>query len=248
MDQIRKDHYIQPVSFEKAMPGKSGTGFAFISAERVRLWDLPSKQRSEENGKKMKSINKVLVAASLLALPVAGFAAPIDGELGISGSLAPTCSVDPTPAPCTMDIADGLTFAGSGTGNQFLVTFATGDFATSGLGFGDIGSIVDFMFDPLSPSPVDPLWMISSGGIDWEFALETVNIVAQTANFIDLRGTGTLSGTGFDDTLGIWTLSTDSANQDLTFSWSSTTLAPEPGILLLLGMGLIGVFGARRLS
>ncbi len=196
----------------------------------------------------MKAISKILAAAALLALPVAGFAAPINGELGISGSLAPTCSVDPSPDPCTMDIADGLTFAGSGAGNQFLVTFATGDFATDGLGFGDIGSIVDFMFDPLNPSPVDPLWTISGNAVNWAFSLETVNIVAQTANFIDLRGTGTLSGTGFDDTMGMWTLSTDSANNDLTFSWSSTTVAPEPGILLLLGVGLIGVFGARRLS
>lgn len=196
----------------------------------------------------MKVPNIILVAASLFALPAASFAVAIDGELGIAGTLSPTCSVDPSPDPCTMDIADGLTFADSGAGNEFLVTFATGEFALDGLGFGDIGSIVDFQFNPLSPSPVDPLWTISGDAVDWAFALETVIILEQNANFINLRGTGTLSGTGYEDTLGIWTLSTDSANQDLTFSWSSTTLAAEPGIALLFGLGLVGVFFARRQS
>ena len=193
---------------------------------------------------KMK-VSNIIIAACLFALPAASVAVAIEGELGIAGTLSPTCSVDPTPDPCTMGIADGLTFADSGNGNEFLVTFATGEFALDGLLFGDTGSIVDFQFDPL-PGTVDPLWTISSDSVDWAFSLETVRIIAQNDNFINLRGTGTLSGTGYEDTMGVWTLSTDSANQDLTFSWSSTTIASEPGIALLFGLGLIGVIAGRR--
>lgn len=190
----------------------------------------------------MKAITSVLIATALLAMPVASMAAPIDGELGIGGQLNPTCSGG--EVPCTMDLADGVTFAASGGGNEFLVSFATGDFAAAGLMFGDIGTINDFMFDPLTPSPVDPLWSI--GG--FSFVLESLVIVDQDLHFLELSGSGTVKGAGFDDTLGRWTLSADDAGMGLNFSWSSTTVAPEPGILVLLGMGLIGVFGARRLA
>lgn len=196
---------------------------------------------------KATTMIKGLAATAILTLPMSAFAVGISGELGIAGALAPTCNPDPAPADCTMDIANGLTFAP--TMNQFSVTFATGDFAADGLGFLDVGDINDFQFNPLSPSPVDPLWTIMGDALTWSFALESVNIIFQSAEDLVLEGTGTLSGTGYDDTMGFWSLSTDSANNDMTFSWSSTTVAavPEPGILVLLGMGLIGVFGLRRL-
>ena len=69
----------------------------------------------------MKVSNIILTAAACLLLPATSFAVAIDGELGIAGTLSPTCSVDPSPDPCTMGIADGLTFADSGLGNEFLV-------------------------------------------------------------------------------------------------------------------------------
>ena len=187
---------------------------------------------------------KQFFAGILLALPLSVMAVPIDGEIGMSGNLLPNCSGGEDP--CDFDDADGLDFGSNGFGTDaaFLVTFATGDFAADGIGFGDTGTITDFQFDPLSPVPVDPLWTITGGGNTWEFALETVNINLAAGNFVDLSGTGTLSAAGFDDTNGTWTLSADAAGS--TFSWSSTTVAPEPGILLVFGAGLFGLIAARR--
>ncbi len=182
------------------------------------------------------TIIKSLLAAMLL-LPFAASAAPIDGEIIIGGSLLPTCSGGDDP--CTMDIADGLDFFTDAGDNTAIVAGTSGDFA--GL-FGAIVTMSDFVFDPFAT--VDPLWTVG----DFSFALESLNIIGQTATTLDLRGTGTITGAGFDDTFGVWTLSADAASPTITFAWSSTTLAPEPGILVLFGIGLIGVLGARRLA
>ena len=187
----------------------------------------------------MKSITiKSLLAAALL-LPFAANAVPISGDIGLSGALLPTCGG--ISAGCDMDVADGLDF----DNDQALVTFATGDFALAGLGFGSIAAINDFEFDPFAG--IDPLW--TAGG--FSFALTDLNILMQTSSFLEMRGTGMISGGGLDDTLGNWSFSADLASGATTFSWSSTAApvpAPEPGILVLVGMGLIGGFGARRLT
>lgn len=176
-----------------------------------------------------------------MALPATALSMPILGEIGIGGSLSPTCS-GMESADCTMDLADGVTFVNSGGGNQFLVTFSDGHFAAEGVGFGDRGTIHDFMFSP-APTPLDPLWEIG----DFRFRLDTLVILQQTESFLELMGSGLVMHPGYEDSPGRWTLSTDSADEDLTFSWSSTTVASEPGILVLMGMGLIGLFGSRRL-
>ena len=195
----------------------------------------------EDNAMKGRHL---LLAGALLALPTLGMAVPIEGEIGISGVLVPTCSGG--QSPCDFDDADGLDFGNNGAGaGAFLVTLASGDFAADGLGFGDIGSINDFMYDPLSPAPVDPLWTVMGDTTLFSFTLETVTINQALGNFLDLSGTGTLSAAGFDDTMGNWTLSTDSASGAL-FSWSSTTATPEPGALVLFGLGLFGLLGLRR--
>ena len=185
----------------------------------------------------MKSITiKSLLAAALL-LPFAASAAPITGDIGMGGALLPSCG-GVSGGGCTMDIADGLDF----TPNSALISFATGDFATAGIVFGDLATINDFGFDPFAT--VNPLWTIAG----FSFALESLTIVDQTSTVLELRGSGTISADGFDDTLGFWSLSTDAASPNITFSWSSTTVAPEPGILILMGMGLIGGLAARRLK
>lgn len=180
------------------------------------------------------------VLASLVLTPA--IAVPISGELGIAGFLNPYCTG--TASTCTMDVANALDFGGNGYGTDgpFLVTFATGDFGGF-TPFVSSGTISDFQFDPLSPSPVDPLWTI--GG--FSFSLESVTIVDQGPQDLVLSGAGTISGAGFDDTSGLWSLSADTAGT-LNFSWSSTTVpVMEPGMagLLLLGLVMLGLSRRR---
>ncbi|NND59356.1 MAG: hypothetical protein HKN49_03735 [Gammaproteobacteria bacterium] len=144
-----------------------------------------------------------------------------------------------------MGTADGLDFGNNGAADgPFLVTFATGTFAANGITFGDVGSIADFIFNPAT-LPVDPLWTLSG----FTFALTTLNIDSQQNNLLTLSGTGTISGNGFDVTMGDWSFSADSSNPDGgLFAWSSTTVANEPAILWLLGFGMLLVVAARRRS
>lgn len=198
----------------------------------------------------MKSIIiKGLLTAALL-VPFTAGAVPIVGEIGIAGSLNPVCDNNPENGDtCHMDNATGLDFSG----DQALVTFATEDFASiGGLSFGSVVSMTDFTFNPFTG--VDPLW--TAGG--FSFAMDSLVVMAQTNTVLELRGTGLISysdfsrgGPALDPTAGSWSFSADIATGATQFAWSSTTAptpAPEPGILVLMGLGLIGGLGARRLT
>ncbi|MDH3647380.1 MAG: PEP-CTERM sorting domain-containing protein [Gammaproteobacteria bacterium] len=186
----------------------------------------------------IRSITINCLLATGLLLPLAANAAPIQGSIAIGGSLIPICA---QPLNCTMDIATGIDFLNDDRG---LVNGASGDFALFGVSFGDIVAMNDFQFSPIEFN--NPLWSV--GG--FSFAMETLNIHEQTATVLELRGRGLISfdGDSLDPTIGRWSFSTDAANTDINFSWSSTAAAPEPGILILMGMGLIGGIGARRLA
>ena len=187
----------------------------------------------------MKLLTIKSLLASVLLLPFIASAVPISGNIAMVGELSPTCPGD----PCGLGTADGLIFTTPG-----LVVGADGDFAAAGIGFLTPVDMTDFSFDPFAA--VDPLWAIFDGPDElFSFALESIN-VSQGVGFLELSGTGTVSGLGFDDTSGLWTLSSQGTDGNLEFSWSSTTVAtaPEPGILMLMGLGLIGGLGARRLT
>ncbi|MDH3588161.1 MAG: PEP-CTERM sorting domain-containing protein [Gammaproteobacteria bacterium] len=182
----------------------------------------------------MKLLTIKTLLASTLLLPFVAGATPITGNIAMIGQLSTTCDV----AVCGLNNADGLIFLTDG-----FVIAADGDFAANGVAFGSLAAMSDFSFDPFAT--VDPLWTVSI----FSFALESID-VSQGVEFLELSGAGTVSGLGFDDTAGLWTLSSQGGDGDLEFSWSSTALAaaPEPGILMLMGLGLIGGLGARRLT
>ncbi len=191
---------------------------------------------------------RLLIAGALLATPLASMAVPIVGEIGMTGVVAPTCTSAASPCdygPGPGD-ADGLDFGNNGAADGiFAVTFATGDFGADGLIFGDTGTISDFQYDPLSPVPVDPLWTIAGDTTLFSFALHTLSIDLETPGFLNLSGTGIISAAGFDDTMGNWTFSSDGTPGNTQFAWSSTTVASEPTVLLLLGIGLLGLAALR---
>lgn len=190
----------------------------------------------------MKRIFAALVGAGMLLAASAAMALPmIGGTINFSGGLNLT---GPT-TPVTTQNATGIHFI-----NPSLVTTgASGTFASIP-GFPPSVTPVtftNFTFAPLSPSPVDPLWTLTVGGNIYDFLLSSVSVTRTPPNGLLLNGTGTLQATGFEDTKGDWSLTTQDSNSAI-LSFSSASSVPEPGTMLLLGTGFLGlaIYGKRR--
>lgn len=125
--------------------------------------------------------------------------------------------------------------------NNFGVTVGKGDFSAL---VGSVGVIQDLAFDPFT-GPVIDFWTIG------DFAYELTSVVRGTSNdplkFLVLNGTGVISDVSgvLDDTAATWSFTADTTGNG-SFSWNATSSnVPEPGMLALLSIGLIG-FGLRK--
>jgi len=176
-----------------------------------------------------------LIGATLLFMATAVMAVPITGSINFLGLAEYTGGT--TPATAT-----GINFI-----NPFIVGLAgTGDYANV---FANV-NFTDFQFSPgLNPSPVDPLWTFNYNSKSYDFIMSTVkSFVSPDGSSLTLVGTGTLQITGFSDTPGTWSFTTQGTEQVLAFSAESTaTPVPEPGTMILLGAGILGLafFGRR---
>ena len=121
------------------------------------------------------------------------------------------------------------------------------------LRFGSFISVTDdallsmpstWIFTP--STPLSPLWTITGPDFAFAFHLDSATVEFQ-ADFLLISGTGTLTGTGFDDTPATWLFSTQGVATDDKFSWSSTTTAiPEIGSTALFSAALLGACLLRR--
>ena len=127
-------------------------------------------------------------------------------------------------------------------GDQANVLGASGDFAPAA---GETGvTFNDIVFSPFPGGGIIPLWGPTANG-GFSFDLLSLNIDLQTDKELALTGTGTVKGTGFDDTFGQWSWSGDTSGGGL-FVWSSTTTTiPEPATIAvwsILGLSGLGSF------
>lgn len=168
---------------------------------------------------KIKKITGLITAMAMLAATNV-MAVPITGTIGFGGDWSRS--------------GNTINFVGTPS-----VEIVSGDLATT-ISFNDTTSFNDLTFSPF----VSPHALWTLGG--FSFALQSVNVVFDNNNqFIILDGTGILSGNGFDATTTNWDLSTN----NLTFSTSNVTQEvsiPEPTSMILLGIGMLGLVGAKR--
>ncbi len=182
----------------------------------------------------MKITNRRLTATFLLtvALGAGAQAAPITGSINIgAGSIV---NLDKT--------LKTVIFTPGSPANNALVSFSSGNLASIAPTF-TFGSYKNFTYSPLSV--INPIWTFGAATFD----LTQVTYIDDAGPGLVLLGTGLMKAAGYDDTLGSWSFSADSAT-GTNFSWSSTAAAtnvPDGGTSMsLLGLSLLGVAGAAK--
>jgi hypothetical protein len=128
--------------------------------------------------------------------------------------------------------------------NDAQVQGRSGDFASTVTAGDSVSFFAPWLFNS---GAVPTFWNV--GG--FTFDLTSSSIQFQGGGFLSVSGTGSISGNGFDATVGTWRFSTQDDAADGEFSFSSASRAvPDGGATVaLLGLALAGLgLASRRLA
>ena len=186
----------------------------------------------------MNKFKHLLVSGMLALIACNAQALPIAGTMGMGGSFYAFDSDGNQTSNAGDATSIDFDFFGF---DMFVVNTADGDF--SGLA-GQYGDIQDFQFDPYV-APIEDFWSV--GTFSFELTDVSRGFTADPENFLVLNGIGIISSSivGLDNTAATWSFAGDTTGTGV-FSWSATSASvPEPNILFLLSIGLIGI-GIRK--
>jgi hypothetical protein len=197
----------------------------------------------------MKHIAKTILAVIAAGLVTSAFstqahAARINGTIDFAGSVRFNSSAlqtathlqDATQVAQWRDVFGNLGFSN--------VAATSGDF--SGIALGTQATMATpWIFSPSTATP--GLWSV--GGFTFDLLSSTV--VMQTATFLNITGTGFISGNGFTSTAATWAFTVQNAGGShdfFSFSANSATQGvPDGGsTVMLLGVALGALAMARR--
>ena len=163
-----------------------------------------------------KTIKRTLFAAvALLCAGVTLEAAPINGSITIRGG----AELNSTSVNTATQVTGWL----NGSNNPPTVVSRSGDFATYGGGI-PVGASVTMAAPWTFGSGLPALWSV--GGFTYN--LTASHIVMQGNGFLNVRGTGTITGNNFDPTPGSWTFTSQNPPANGVFSFSASTTASSP--------------------
>lgn len=186
----------------------------------------------------MKNLRETILAVLATGLLSGGLfcqqaqAVPIDGYINFAGAVRYDTNSLLTATRVTQ--WKNSTVLGAAT---------TGDFAAFTFDGEHVTMARTWIFNPSTVTPA--LWRV--GG--FTFNLTSSTVVSQSAFFLNILGTGTVTGNGFDPTPGQWSFTSTNSNGHIrtTFGFQSETTAPDGGATaVLLGLALTGVEVLRR--
>lgn len=178
----------------------------------------------------MKLTSKIAAIFAVIAFTTSAHAAKINGAITFSGNAI----LDNSALNLATKVVGWATpTVGSTSGNFTSVAN---------------GTAVTFASPWTFTSPANPFWSV--GG--FTFNLTSSAIRTQDSEFLDIRGTGIVSGNGFEPTNGTWRFSSQApgagaGGTSFSFSGSTATVPDGGATLALLGVSFLGLGGVSRL-